>query len=665
MRRQGVVVSVFIFGSFLILFLVRFNVNRYHSSIQSQMEQQLDRKVTLGDMTLRLLPLRVDVSNPVIWEDPHFEGGPPFIKAESMSLSVSLLALLKNSFEANAVDWERPQVQLIKNVRGEWNLSSLGLPRLKNLRLHEGRVSLTNLQEKKRAVYDHVDLNVGNYVRGQPFSLDVAAYVASRSDENIRLQGKAGPLSQANVLRSPFDGSLSLNQFPIESLNNFLDASTRANLRGTASGRTEIKNENGKVSASGTIKTENLSVKDVDLGYPVTARYTLAEDSATGVIEIPSATVNLGSTSISVTGSVDPQSAPAELSLNVSASRASAAEVTRLAAALGVGFRPDITISGEMSGNVQVQGPVRTPALNGTVVGRDLRAAGSEIPQPVEIAAIDVAITPTIIQSNEFEIKTGRTRAVSHFVLEKYVSGSPFIDFTLRSNDAELRDVRSIARVSGLKGLARMDGSGALNLNLHARGTMRGIRSSEIVKLLGGNAGVSLNNVHITGTHFSKGLFPKVGQHVEIERVSGTFQLDRGAARTNDLRVTLNIGNVVAAGIVDLENEIVHLRVTAILSAVASKQVESSGPGGIIAGLGKNRRGELTVPGVVSGTFDNPKFQPDKEQIALSRLKGSLPKSENPGGLLGSIIGHGGSDKQSVRSAPRRLKPAAHARNRK
>ena len=54
-----------------------------------------------------------------------------------------------------------------------------------------------------------------------------------------------------------------------------------------------------------------------------------------------------------------------------------------------------------------------------------------------------------------------------------------------------------------------------------------------------------------------------------------------------------------------------------------------------------NSRGELVVPGIISGTFENPKFEPDMEQFSLMKLKGIVPTSDNPFGVLGTLFGQG------------------------
>jgi hypothetical protein len=91
-----------------------------------------------------------------------------------------------------------------------------------------------------------------------------------------------------------------LNKVPIDGLKNIFQvqfqAQALAKARGFASGKTEIKTKDGKTSAVGSVRLENLSLNDVDLAYPIIARYTLSEDPDAGVIEIPSARVDLGST---------------------------------------------------------------------------------------------------------------------------------------------------------------------------------------------------------------------------------------------------------------------------------------------------------------------------------------------------------------------------------
>ena len=63
--------------------------NQYRGLIQAQLEQQLARKVTLGKMSLGLLPLRFQVDDTVIAEDPGLGQRSPFIRAENLDVRIS------------------------------------------------------------------------------------------------------------------------------------------------------------------------------------------------------------------------------------------------------------------------------------------------------------------------------------------------------------------------------------------------------------------------------------------------------------------------------------------------------------------------------------------------------------------------------------------------
>ena len=49
------------------------DVNSYRGTIQSQLQGQLNRSVTLGKMNLHIFPLQFQVENPVIGEDAEAE----------------------------------------------------------------------------------------------------------------------------------------------------------------------------------------------------------------------------------------------------------------------------------------------------------------------------------------------------------------------------------------------------------------------------------------------------------------------------------------------------------------------------------------------------------------------------------------------------------------
>ena len=127
MRKIAIVIGIVVLVIVVAVgvLLATFNPNDYRGTVQTKLEQQLNRKVSLGDMSLGLFPLRFRLGNLAIDDDPKF-GNRPFIQTQELSVSVKLLPLLSKSVEVESLSLERPSVELIKNAQGVWNFASLG-----------------------------------------------------------------------------------------------------------------------------------------------------------------------------------------------------------------------------------------------------------------------------------------------------------------------------------------------------------------------------------------------------------------------------------------------------------------------------------------------------------------------------------------------------------
>src|SRR5271169_6287705 len=119
----GIVVAVLAIA--VGVFVATFNPNDYRGTVQTKLEQQLDRKVALGNMELGLFPLRFRVYNLAIADDPKFSTR-AFVQTQELSVSVKLLPLLSKSVQIDSLALERPSVELIKNAEGVWNFATLG-----------------------------------------------------------------------------------------------------------------------------------------------------------------------------------------------------------------------------------------------------------------------------------------------------------------------------------------------------------------------------------------------------------------------------------------------------------------------------------------------------------------------------------------------------------
>jgi len=81
------------------------------------------------------------------------------------------------------------------------------------------------------------------------------------------------------------------------------------------------------------------------------------------------------------------------------------------------------------------------------------------------------------------------------------------------------------------------------------------------------------------------------------------------------------------------------MQLTAVLSKAFTQQAGGTGVTGFMTTALANNQGELVIPAIVTGTFQNPKVVPDVQKMAQMKLKGLIPNGDNPLGAASSILG--------------------------
>jgi len=511
MRKAAIIIGIIIavlIGILLVapLFI---NVNQYGPQIQSELQQKLGRKVTFGNLHLRLLTPRLRVDNLTISDDPHFSTARPFAQAQELDVSIALLPLISKKIEVNSLTLQRPDIELVRNVQGVWNFSTIGQAggatqpqspaqqqpapaqkpappnqpssqqnagafEVKNLQISGGQIAITDYQKRQpRTVYNNIDLSLSNFAPRKPFSVSATVHLPGAGTQVVSLDGTGGPINQSNMMATPFDGTLKLQQVALSAAQKFLNTPALAGTDATLSGDMKIRNQAGNLASKGTLKLQNPVIHGINLGYPISADYDISDDLNSDVLNISKGTLQLGSTPLSIAGSMNMQPTPAQVNVQLKASDVSLGEVARLASAMGVAFAPGMNINGRLNADVHAQGTTKSPALNGTLSARNLNISGKGLPQAVTVPAVDLTMTPTQVSSNEFTAATAGTKLSTQFTLNGYTGSSPGISASVRTSNAQVGDLINIGKAYGATSLQGMSGSGTLSLNLHASGPLK------------------------------------------------------------------------------------------------------------------------------------------------------------------------------------------------
>lgn len=689
MRRVliGIGVLIVVVIAALLVFAATFDVNKYHDTIQSELQKRLGRQVVLGDMHLTVFPPRFRVQNPSVSDDPAFSTDAPFVKAQELDVSVKLLPLLHKQVEIDSLELQRPSVNLIKNSSGSWNFDSLGKPAgspanpptgntgpsqptspakpspttppqpsaerefsLGRLTISDGQISILDQQKGKTpSQYDHIDVTLKDFSPNQPFTVDASVHTMGSSSEEARLQGEGGPIVTGQPATTPFKGTLNLKQVSVGDLSKFLNSPSASGTDGVITGEIKIDSKSGKLTAQGSLQVQNAKVQGMELGFPIAAQYDLTDDLAMDMLTIRNLALKLGTTPVEISGTVNSKPTPALVDLNLKANNVSIAEAAKLAASSGMAFSPGTNASGNVNANIQAHGAANKPALTGTVAGSNIQLSGKSIAQPVQISTVNLNLTPSQIQSNPFNVTSGGTTVNAQFTLRNYSSPSPAVDATFRAPDAQLPAVLSMAKAYGVTSLDKVSGDGTLNLNMRATGPLKSVSSAEIVQTLNGTLGLNLKNVKYSGANIGHELGSIAGflnanaatqspaGVTNISTMTGNILVKNGIASTNDLKAVLDIGNVGVTGTANLADQTLNLRLTAVLSQPASQKVGGNSIGGFMQTALANNQGELVVPALVTGTFSNPRFAPDVQQITQMKMKGLVPSLENPTSVSGAL----------------------------
>src|SRR5205085_4217803 len=101
-------------------------VNQFRPTIEEKASAALGRKVQLGNLSLSLLSGSLSAENLSIGDDPKFSSS-PFLTAKSLKVGVEMMPLIfSKQLNVTNIEIDEPQVILLKDAKGDWNVSTMG-----------------------------------------------------------------------------------------------------------------------------------------------------------------------------------------------------------------------------------------------------------------------------------------------------------------------------------------------------------------------------------------------------------------------------------------------------------------------------------------------------------------------------------------------------------
>ncbi len=109
----------------LILFLLRPGVHQLRNRIAGSISTALGRRVELQNVRLRFLPRPgFELDGLAIYDDPSFSAE-PMVRADEVVAPIRLGSLLRGRLEIATISATEPSINLVRDIHGRWNLSTL------------------------------------------------------------------------------------------------------------------------------------------------------------------------------------------------------------------------------------------------------------------------------------------------------------------------------------------------------------------------------------------------------------------------------------------------------------------------------------------------------------------------------------------------------------
>jgi len=473
--------------AFAALFLL-VNPQKFTPLLTSKLNQALERSTSVDKLDLQLFPPGFVATNLTISDDPRFSKA-PFLKAQSIEIRPAILPLFSGQLELQSLRIVRPDVELIQNSDGAWNVSSLGGERkadesgnlkLSLLHIENARLGVTQ-KGSPRAQYSDISAELRDYAEGKPFSMKLSALMPSgklisadgritnTSDKttiekmSLTLASLKGTI-EGDVSRGSMNLRLEIPKSPIADVAP-LFLPTGVNVKGDIVAAITAKGTPQKPSLNGRIDIAGFEVSGGGIKQTVrTSKLGLA--LTPDRITLEPAAISSGATQLQAFGVITNYATNPQLEATLITPGAEISELLAIAKAYGMSSGDPIDATGQAKLQVRAHGPLNSRSPLSFAGNGALRNASIRLPsltKPLEIASTDFRFEANSAVLSGIAAKLGTSNISGDCRISNF--SRPVVDFNLASDRISIDEVRALFKDDPNQAgdsPARMTASGSL-----------------------------------------------------------------------------------------------------------------------------------------------------------------------------------------------------------
>jgi len=408
LKIAGIAAAVIVI--LIIALVLIIDVNQFRPQLESRLTSALGRSVKTGELSLKLFSGALGVNDISIADDPAFSSF-PFLEAKSLKVGIELKPLIfEKEIRITEISLDQPSINLVQSSAGRWNFSSLGSGEAKGaaqaedeeknessggisaedivirqLTISNGTITINRGGGREPSTYSDVDIEMKDISFASAFPFAMSA--ALPGGGSLSLDGKAGPVSSADLAKTPLEADIAVERFDMIK-SGFV--APDAGLNAIADFEGVLTSDGKKVASKGTAQADGLQVikGGSPADRPVSMEYAVNYDLAKkrGILE--NAKLSFGKAVANLSGTFRESGESMALKMKLLGKDMPVDDVKGLLPAFGVVLPKGATLEGGvLSTDISAEGPVDALTITGSADVDNTSLAGFDLAGKLAVLA--------------------------------------------------------------------------------------------------------------------------------------------------------------------------------------------------------------------------------------------------------------------------------------